>query len=675
MDDAEIERSDVLRVRLAWERPGRRLPISVTLDAGTEVAVAVPLGDGRTLLAVAHDQDGPPALVSLWDPATAEKIGEPLTYPAEAVTAMVALPAPDGTPLLAVAYLDVDDSLVQVWDPVAGKRVGEPLPGPIDRAGLAAVPVPGGRHLLAVIEDSGGVLRLWDPVTGEPVLGPLGPDAEPEQLENWAVAATTTPDGRSLLLTVYGDEKEAVVRSWDPVSGQLLGPLLRTLHDAASPYRIAALPLPDGRLVLALARGHEDDGFVVRLWDAATGDPIGDPMEGYGLTPVPAADGTVPLLAVGDGLWDPGSGRRVGDAGTNGVPRPIAAVPSPGGPTLLAGPGPDGRLWLWDPATVRPLPSGERVGPVALLTPVTPPGGRTLLATSGTGEFGGPVDEAVRFWDALTGEPVAPALTGHAGGVTAMASAPLPDGRVAVVTCDAAGTIRSWDPVTGQLLAATPTARANAVRSMTPIGLPDGRTLLATGNDMNVLRLRDPATGGSAGDMFTRLDRPKLRALAAVPMPDGRVLLAAGNATPARGGSWAARLWDPATGLPVGEPIGADIRVWSLAATPAGHDRPLLAAGTEDGTIQIYDVLGREVLGELPGKHPCLLTAPDGRPVLAVGRRDEVEFWDPIGCRRLTSLRMGTKVQALAAAGSRLAVGCAHGLAVLDLGKPYRKAE
>ena len=667
MDDAETERSDVIRVRPAWERPGRRLRPSVTLDADADVAVAVPVGAGRTLLAVADDQDGPPAVVSLWDPATAEKVGGPLTYPAEAVEAMIALPAPDGTALLAVAYQDAEGPLVQVWDPVAGERVGEPLPGTYDGSGLAAVPVPGGRHLLAVIEETDGTLRLWDPITGAPVLGPLGTGSEPK-LDAWAVTATTAPDGRTLLLTLHGDEKEAVVRSWDPVSGQPLGPLLRTRHDEANPYRMAALPLPDGRLVLALSRGHEDDGFVVRLWDTATGDLVGDPLEGDGLMPVPAADGTVALLAVGDGLWDPGSGRRVGDAGTNGVPQPIAAVPSPGGPTLLAGRGPDGTLWLWDPAAVRTLLAGEGVGPVTLLTPVTPPGGRTLLATSGTAEFGGPVDEVVRFWDALTGEPVAPTLTGHAGGVTAMAAAPLPDGRVVVVTCDVAGTIRSWDPVTGQLLAATPTARANAIRSMTPIGLPDGRTLLATGNDMNVLRLRDPATGSSAGDMFTRLDRPRLRALAAVPMPDGRTLLAAGNATPARGGAWAARLWDPATGLPSGDPIGNDVRVWSLSATPAGHDRVLLAVGTGDGTVQIFDVIGREVLGELPGQHPCLLTAPGGRLVLAVAHQDEVQFWDPIGCRRLTSVRMGTKVQALTAAGSQLAVGCVSGLAVLDLG-------
>lgn len=65
-----------VRVRPLWERPGRRLRPGVTLDVEAEVAVAVTAGDGRTLLAVA-DADGPPAVVSLWDPATGERVGEP----------------------------------------------------------------------------------------------------------------------------------------------------------------------------------------------------------------------------------------------------------------------------------------------------------------------------------------------------------------------------------------------------------------------------------------------------------------------------------------------------------------------------------------------------------------------------------------------------------------------
>ena len=675
MDDAGIGRwpgdssgGGTFGVRLSWERPGRRQRHRVTLDVSAEAAVAVTVGDGRTLLAVA-DEDGPPAVVSLWDTATGEKAGEPLTHPANGAEALVVLSTPDGTTLLAVSYRDDDGSLVQLWDPVSREQVGKPLPGPYDGSGLAVVPLPDGRHLLAILEENDGTLRLWDPATGEPVLGPLHTDPRPKRPDMWAVAATTAPDGRPLLVTLHGDEDEAVVWSWDPVTGAPLRPLLRARHDEGNPAGLAALPLPDGRVILALSRGHEDDGFVVRLWDAATGDVVGDPIEGDGLLPVPAADGTVALLAVGGGLWDPGSGRRMGDGGTNGVPRPLAAVPIPGSPTLVAGIEADGTLGLWDPAAVRPLPAAERVGPVALLTPVTLPGGRLLLATSAAGRAG---DDAVRFWDVLTGEPAAQPLTGHAKGITAMASAPLPDGRVALVTCDGTGTIRSWDPVAGQLLATVPTARTSAVRSMAPVAMPDGRTLLATGNDTNILRLRDPATGNSAGEMFTRLDRPPLVALAAVPLPDGRTVLAAGNATPARGGSWAARLWDPATGLPVGAPLDEHLRVLSLAATPPGQDRVLLAVGTMDGTIQVHDVGDREVLGELTGRHPCMVATRGGRPVLAVARQNEVQLWDPATGRRLASHRMETEVLALAAAGSRLAVGCAEGLAVLDLDETAR---
>ncbi|WP_436535717.1 WD40 repeat domain-containing protein [Actinoplanes sp. HUAS TT8] len=639
MDDAETQRPRALRVHLSWERVGPRLQPQVTFDVDAEVVVAFTAADGRTLLAAVADEDGPPVVVSLWDPATGRRAGEPLTCPAEVVVAMV--PA---APFLAVAYHDVDESFVQVWEPLTGERVGKPLPGPGDYgSGLAAVPMPDGRHLLAVIEETDGALRLWDPATGDLVAGPLAPQA-------WAVAAATAPDGRTLLLTLHGDEDEATVRSWDPATGEPRGRVLRTRHDEGNPARLAALPQPDGRLILAVSRGHEDDGFVTRFWDAATGRKIGDPVEGEDLL---VADGRVPFVAAGDGLWDPGSGRRVGDSGTNSVPRPLAAVP--GSPALLAGPGFDGTLWLWDPATVRPLTDAERMGPVTRLTPVTLPDGRALLAAETAGD--------VHFWDALTGEPAARPLTGHLRGVTAIASAPLPDGRAAVVTCDGAGAIRSWDPATGRVLAEVPAARSHVVRSMAPVVMPDGRTLLAVGNDVNVLRLRDPATGAAVGDMFTRLDRPPLRAVATVPMPDGRTLLAAGNATPARGGGFAARLWDPATGHPVGEPFADRIQVWSLA----GHDSGLLAIGTGDGRVRVHDVTTREMFGELPGKHPCLFTAADGGPVLAVARRDEVQFWDPVAQRRLASRRMGTTVLALAATGSRLAVGCDGDLAVLDV--------
>ena len=80
------------------------------------------------------------------------------------------------------------------------------------------------------------------------------------------------PDGRMLVASGSDDE---TVRLWDPATGTPVGDPLE--GHTGSVNAVAAVPLPDGRMLLASASDDE----TVRLWDPATGTPVGDPLEGH----------------------------------------------------------------------------------------------------------------------------------------------------------------------------------------------------------------------------------------------------------------------------------------------------------------------------------------------------------------------------------------------------------
>jgi WD40 repeat protein len=289
---------------------------------------------------------------------------------------------------------------------------------------------------------------------------------------------------------------------------------------------------------------------------------------------------------------------------------------------------------------------------------VTVPDGRTLLATRS--------DTTVWLWDLRTGEATGQLHTGDTDVITAMSAAPLPDGRTVLVTGHRSGALQSWDLATGGLVGSLPPGRTSAIVTMVPITTPDGRILIATGSHSGIIRLRDPETCETASDVFNRPDRPPL-VLGCVPMPDGRTFLASSEATPARGGGKAVRLWDPATGLPVGAPFENHRHVEHLAAMPLADDRTLLAVRDFDGSIRVWDAGSRQLVGELTGGPMAVIAPSGGHPLLAVARRGAIELWDPLTCQWVGSRLLERPIKALAGVGSNLVVGCTDGLAVVDL--------
>jgi len=187
---------------------------------------------------------------------------------------------------------------------------------------------------------------------------------------------------------------------------------------------------PDGKTVLT---GSFDR--TARLWDVATGLPVGRPLVHQGFVEAVAfsPDGKTVLTGSFDRtarLWDAITGVPVGDPLVHN--RSIEAVAfSPNGKTVLTG-CQDGTAQLWNThtgkATGPPLRHAAAVGAVTFS-----PDGKTILT--------GCEDMKARLWDTATGQPIGKPLE-HLVMVFAVAFSP--DGKT-ILTGSHAGTARLWE--------------------------------------------------------------------------------------------------------------------------------------------------------------------------------------------------------------------------------------
>jgi WD40 repeat protein len=442
----------------------------------------------------------------------------------------------------------------------------------------------------------------------------------------WAVAAVPLPDGRVLLASGGGDGS---VRLWDPATGAPVGNPLTGHSRGVS--ALAALPLPDGRMLLA---SGGDDGSV-RLWDPATGAPVGR-LTGHtggawAVAALPLPDGRVLLASGGsDGsvrLWDPVTGAALGDplTGHIGAVRAVAALPLPDSRVRLASIDGDGSVWLWDPVTgALVCRLTGHTGNAWAVAAVPLPDGRVRLASGGA-------DGSVRLWDPVTGAPVGDPLTGHTGWVWAVAAVALPDGEVRLASGGNDGSVRLWDPVASAPVGNPLTGHTGAVRAVAAVALPGGRMLLASSGADGSVWLWDPATGGLIGDPLAG-HTGGVSAVAAVPLPDGQVRLASGS------DDGSVQLWNSVTGAPVGDPLtGHTGAVRAVAAVPLPDGQVQLASCSDDGSVQLWNPVTGAPVGDPLTRHAGAVRAvaavplPDGQVRLASGGDDgSVQLWNPV---------------------------------------------
>ncbi|EMD36479.1 hypothetical protein CERSUDRAFT_95780 [Gelatoporia subvermispora B] len=236
------------------------------------------------------------------------------------------------------------------------------------------------------------------------------------------------------------------------------------------------------------------------------------------------------------------------------------------------------------------------------------------FSPDGTRVVSGSWDEAVRIWDARTGDLLMDPLEGHRGIVTSVAFSP--DGAV-VISGSLDGTIRVWNTRTGELMMDPLEGHGNGVLCVA--FSPDGAQIVSGSKD-HTLRLWDAKTGhpllrafeGHTGDVNTVMFSPDGR----------RVVSGSADST--------IRIWDVMTGEEVMEPLrGHTGTVTSVAFSSDGTQ---IASGSEDITIRLWDArTGAPIIDPLVGHTDSVFSvafSPDGARIVSGSADKTVRLWD-----------------------------------------------
>jgi WD40 repeat protein len=597
------QKAMVLAVSLIRSRP---LPIAVMRHPSTVDSINFS-PDGKWILTMSNGE------ARIWDAQTGQLVGQSMHHNDKIKSTSF---SPDGQRVLTRS-----NGEARIWDTRTGRPVGQPMP--LDEETTSTSFSPDGKRVVTAFNDT---VQIWDTQTGLPVGTPMKPGGD-------VTSASFSPDGKSVVTesqdkpesstpSVQADVPSAPgpdvepddswdgysLRLWDAKTGLPIGQPMKNNHGDASSANISL----DGRWVVTVLEE------TAQVWNARTGQPVGQPMKHAGavrsvsFTP----DGRRILLALGGvaRLWDQQTGLPAGSPMKGEFARF-----SPDGRWVLTVSYDTSRVW--DAQTGQPVGKpmkGNATGNV--FSAAFSPNSRWVVMAL--------PNNSTCFWDAQTGEPVGEPLT-HGEGIFSMSFSP--DSKCVVTASHQTAQIRNAQ--TG-LPAGPPIQHVGNVDFAA--FSPDGRWIMTAADD-NTVRIwqalpsepvglpmqHDGAVNSASSSRDGKL---VLMEMILADQGLGTMNVAGvvrGNAATGQ----TLRVCDALTGQPVGQPITLNHTVWSKEFSPDGK---CVLVVLQNSTAQVWDVQTGQPRGELMKNVNRASFSPDGRWVVTASRDETAQVRDAL---------------------------------------------